>query len=71
MRIKIQQINIDIFSNQILLELIDYLFQFIKIKMPILNNLKLEDITYKDKLLIIVTSSSMEKTFRTNPLILI
>ena len=25
-RIKIQQINIDIFSNQILLELIDYLF---------------------------------------------
>ena len=71
MRIKIQQINIDIFSNQILLELIDYLFQFIKIKMPILNNLKLEDITYKDKLLIVVTSSSMEKTFRTNPLILI
>ena len=36
--------NIDIVSNQILLELIDHLFQFIQIKMTILKDLKLKDI---------------------------
>ena len=36
--------NIDIFLNQILLELIDYLFQFIQIKMTILKDLKRKDI---------------------------
>ena len=38
-------------------------FLFIQIKMPILKDLKLEDIIYKKQLLIIITSSSMEKKF--------
>ena len=46
-RIKIRKINIDIFSNLFLLELIDYFSQFIKIKMPILKDLKLPDIIYQ------------------------
>ena len=68
-RIKILQMNIDTFSNQILLKLIDYLFLFIQIKMQNLKDLKLEDITYQKELLIIITSSSMEKTFMMNQLI--
>ena len=44
-RIKIQQINIDIFSNQILLKPIGYLFYFIHMKMTILKDLKLGNIT--------------------------
>ena len=36
-RIKMQQMNRNIFSNQTLLELIDYLFQFIQTKMEILR----------------------------------
>ena len=39
MRIKIEQVNISIFSNQILLELKYCLFQFIQIKMTILIDL--------------------------------
>ena len=42
--------NIGIFLNQILLESIDYLFQFIQIKMPILKELKLEDYYTKSKI---------------------
>ena len=57
-RIKIQQMNTGIFSNQILFELIGYLFQFVQIKMEILKDLKLKDIIYQKELLIIVTSSS-------------
>ena len=45
-RIKVQQMNIDIFSNQILLELIDYLFSFIQIKMFMLKYLMLKSIIY-------------------------
>ena len=56
-RIKIQQINIDISSNQISLEFIDYLFQFIQIKMTMLKDLKLEYITYQKELSIILTSA--------------
>ena len=41
-RRKIQHLDIDIFLNQILLELIDYLFQFIQIKIPVLNNSNLK-----------------------------
>ena len=47
-RIKIRQMNKDIFLNQDLLESIDCLFQFIKMKMPILKDLKFEDIFYKE-----------------------
>ena len=68
-RIEIQQTYIDIFWDQILLELIDYLFQFIQTKAMILKYLKLEDITYHKELLIIITLSSMEKTFKTKQLI--
>ena len=46
-RMKTQQMNINIFLNQILLELIYFLFQFIQIKIPILKDLKLEDIIYQ------------------------
>ena len=49
-RIKIRQINKGISSNLVLLELIDYLFQFIKIKMPVLKHLKLLDIIYQKAL---------------------
>ena len=38
-------------------------------KMAMLNNLKLEDSTYQKELLIIIKSSSMEKTFTIKPLI--
>ena len=57
-RINTQQMNIDIFSNLILLEFIDYLLHLLQTKMSILNNSKLEDITYQKTLLIIITSSS-------------
>ena len=70
-RIKIQQINIDTFLNQILLELVDYLFQFIQIKMSTLKDIKPKSITYKMELLIILTSSLMEKFFMTKQLVLI
>ena len=61
--------NIDIFSNKILFELIDYLLWFIQIKIAILKDLKLEGITYQKELLVIITSSSMKNTFTINPLI--
>ena len=46
-KIEIQQKNTDIWSNQTSLELIDYLFYFIEIKMRILRALKLEDVIYQ------------------------
>ena len=52
--------NLDIFSNQILLESIDCLFQFIQIKITMLKDLKLRDIIYQKELLIIIISSSMK-----------
>ena len=39
--------NIDIFLNQILLESIEYLFKFLKFKMPMLKDLKLENLYTK------------------------
>ena len=47
MLIKIQQMNLDIFSNQILLNSIDYLFRFIEIKVIILKDLMLECIIFQ------------------------
>ena len=69
--IKIRQTNLNTVSNQIFLESIDHLFQFIETKMLPLKDLKLKGITYQNKLLIIITSSSLEKTFIINQLILI
>ena len=43
---KIQQINIDIFSNRTLQELTDCFFWFGQIKMLMLKDLKLESVTY-------------------------
>ena len=60
LKIKIRQMNLDIFSNQILLESIDCLFQFIQIKITMLKDLKLRDIIYQKELLIIIISSSMK-----------
>ena len=39
--------SIDVFSNQILLESIGYLFLFLQIKMTLLKDLKLEDNMYQ------------------------
>ena len=61
--------SIDILSNKILMVLIDYLSQFIQIKMTSLKDLKLKDIIYQKELLIIITSSSMPKTFMAKQLI--
>ena len=47
LRIKIQQINTDIFSNQVLLKLIDYFFYSIQIKMTVLKDLELKGIIYQ------------------------
>ena len=47
LRIKIQQINTDIFLNQVLLKLIDYFFYSIQIKMTVLKDLELKDIIYQ------------------------
>ena len=70
-RIKIRQMSIDTFSNQIMLELIDCLFSFIQIKMQIIKELKLIDIIYQKVLLIVITASSMEKTLMIKQLLLI
>ena len=47
-RIKVRLIHIDIFSNQILLESVDYLFYFIHIKMAILKDLMFETNIYQN-----------------------
>ena len=67
--IEIQQKNLDFSLNQILMESIDYLFYFIQIKMLLLEDSKLKDIIYQKELLIIIMSSSTEKTFMTKQLI--
>ena len=68
MRIKIWQIDIDIFSNQTLLEsklfILAYTNEDIASK-----NLKLKGIIYQKELLVIIMSSSMEKTFFINQVI--
>ena len=66
-RIKRRETNIDISSNQFFLESVDYLFQFIQIKITMLNDLKLKESS--KKLFIIEMSSSIEKTFMINQLI--
>ena len=43
---KIQQVNLDIFSNQIFLESMDSMIQFMQIKIKIRKDLILQDITY-------------------------
>ena len=43
MRLKIQQINIDVYSNQILLKSIDCLFYIIQIEMSMFKDLMLEN----------------------------
>ena len=60
MRINIRQINIDISSNQIWLELIDCLFYFIQMKMIVLFYTN-EDDNAKRLSSLMETSSSMEK----------
>ena len=63
--------NLDIFSNQILLQSIACLFRFIQIMMTMLKDLKLKDVIYQKELLIIIISQTMEKVFMINQLILI
>ena len=45
--------KIETFSNQVLFDFIDYFFQFIQTKRPILKDLKLEEIIYQKELLVI------------------
>ena len=61
--------NLDIFSNQTLSELIDCLFWLIQIKMMILKDLNVEDIIYRkvQSKIIIING----KTFMINQSILI
>ena len=70
-KIKMQEKGINICSNQPLQELTNCLFRFIQIKVVMLKDLKLEDITYQKVLLRIIMYSLMERTFMTNPSILI
>ena len=58
-----RQMNINIFSNQTLQELTDCLFWFIRIKMAMLKDVILEDITYQKDSLRFIMSLSMEITF--------
>ena len=60
--------NIDMFSNQNLLDSIDYLYQFIQIKITLLKDLKLEDIIYQKESLKITTLLSMEENFYDQPI---
>ena len=62
--------SINIFSNQTLQVLTDCLFWFIQTRMIIQKGKKLRDITYQKVLIRIITSSSVERTFMTNLLIL-
>ena len=64
--IKKHQINMDIFLNQTLWELIHC--RLIQIKMPILNDLKLEDITYKKALSRIAVADEKWKNFYDQPI---
>ena len=50
--------NIDIFSNQTLFELSDYLFSFIQIKITIQKGITLKDIIYQKVLPKIIALSS-------------
>ena len=68
--IKIQQTSIDIFSNQPLYELTNYLFLFIQTEIKMKKGVKPEGINSQKVLSRITTSSSMEKTFMVKQLIL-
>ena len=63
--------NINIFSDQTLLKLTGFLFYFIQIKIIMLKDLNLKDISYQKVLSRIIISSSMEKTFMIKEMILI
>ena len=70
-RSKIQQTNTDILLNQTLWELTDCLFWFIQTKMVVLKDLMAISIFHQQLLPKIITSLSTERTFTTNPSILI
>ena len=61
--------NMDIFLNQTLWELINCLFRLIQIKMPILKALKLEGITYEKALSRIEFADGKWKIFYDQPII--
>ena len=62
--------SINIFSNQTLQVLTDCLFWFTQTRIIMQKGEKLRDITYQKVLIRIITSSSVERTFMTNLLIL-
>ena len=57
MKIEMQQMSIDIFSNQTLQELADCLFWFIQMKITIQKSIKSSSIIYQKILLRIIMSS--------------
>ena len=62
-RIKIQQVRINIFSNQTLQELADCLFWVTQIKTTFQKGIKPKCIIYQKVLSKAITSSSLEKLF--------
>ena len=71
LRIKMQQISVDIFSYQTLSELTGSLFWFVQTNKMMQKGIVLKIIIYQKVLQKIIMSSSMEKTVMTNQLILI
>ena len=65
-----ERVKIRIFYHN-LQELPESLFRFIQTNLKTLKSIKLKDFIYQKVLLTITTSSLMERTFITNPLILI
>ena len=67
-RLEAQQMNIDILLNQILCELIDFMFWFIQTKMKGLKDLMVKSVIYEKVLSKIKASLSMKRTFITKEL---
>ena len=65
-----ERVKIRIFYHN-LQELPESLFRFIQTNLKTLKSIKLKDFIYQKVKLTITTSSLMERTFITNPLILI
>ena len=65
-----ERVKIRIFYHN-LQELPESLFRFIQTNLKTLKSINLKDFIYQKVLLTITTSSLMERTFITNPLILI
>ena len=66
-QMKIQQMNINIFSNQTFLKLIDCLFWLIQTKVVVVKDSMAKNIIHQKLLSKIITSLPTERTFTTDP----